>query len=272
VELFSTADLAAALDCVGAMAEAGAELDTWARAGVDSLPRVVASEMTTLSVCDLASGRREVTGGASSALGAADRAAFDRYFLVHPLVRYHGLERHTGVHRISDSVPFVRFRETELYAEYYRRIGIDHAVAIPLAVGGGRLVSFVLNRRRLDFSDREVALLDVVGARLSQGYRRLVAARSRSAAHTVRVAGDGQLVARAPAGGNGGAEHGLTPREREVLRWLAAGKTDRDIAAILAVSPRTVQKHLERSYQKLGVETRTAAVMRAFGIRLPAEP
>jgi len=41
-------------------------------------------------------------------------------------------------------------------------------------------------------------------------------------------------------------------------------KTDKDIAAILAISPRTVQKLLQRIYDKLGVETRTAAVMRAM--------
>lgn len=55
----------------------------------------------------------------------------------------------------------------------------------------------------------------------------------------------------------------LTPREREVLHWVAAGKTNRDIAAILGASRRTIEKHLEHSYEKLGVETRTAAVMRA---------
>ena len=57
----------------------------------------------------------------------------------------------------------------------------------------------------------------------------------------------------------------LTPREREVLRWLATGKTDADIAAMLGISTRTVQKHLEHMYVKLGVETRTAAVMRTLG-------
>jgi DNA-binding CsgD family transcriptional regulator len=56
----------------------------------------------------------------------------------------------------------------------------------------------------------------------------------------------------------------LTVREKEVLQWLAAGKTDRDIACILGISPRTVQKHLQRMYEKLGVETRTAAVTRAM--------
>ena len=57
----------------------------------------------------------------------------------------------------------------------------------------------------------------------------------------------------------------LTPREREVLQWVAAGKTDRDIAAIVGASVRTVHKHLQHIYAKLGVETRTAAVMRALG-------
>ncbi len=58
--------------------------------------------------------------------------------------------------------------------------------------------------------------------------------------------------------------HGLTPREAEVLEWVAAGKTNRDIALILAISPRTVTKHLERIFVKLGVETRTAAASRAL--------
>lgn len=52
----------------------------------------------------------------------------------------------------------------------------------------------------------------------------------------------------------------LTVRESEVLSWLAAGKTNRDIGEILGMSPRTVNKHLEHIYVKLGVETRAAAV------------
>jgi DNA-binding response OmpR family regulator len=52
----------------------------------------------------------------------------------------------------------------------------------------------------------------------------------------------------------------LTARESEVLRWVAFGKTNRDIAQILDLSIRTVDKHLEHVYVKLGVETRTAAM------------
>lgn len=52
---------------------------------------------------------------------------------------------------------------------------------------------------------------------------------------------------------------GLTRRETEVVAWVAKGKTNEQIGLILGVSPRTVQKHLEHIFVKLGVETRTAA-------------
>lgn len=60
---------------------------------------------------------------------------------------------------------------------------------------------------------------------------------------------------------------GLAPREAQTLRWLAAGKTDAEIATILAISPRTVSHTLERVYRKLGVENRLAAVLRTVQSR-----
>ncbi|MGJ4902351.1 response regulator transcription factor [Bradyrhizobium sp. HKCCYLRH2060] len=62
------------------------------------------------------------------------------------------------------------------------------------------------------------------------------------------------------------SEFGLTTREGEVLSWLSKGKTNRDIAQILGLSPRTVDKHLEQIYAKLGVENRTAAAAIATGV------
>ncbi|WP_131113576.1 response regulator transcription factor [Lichenihabitans psoromatis] len=55
----------------------------------------------------------------------------------------------------------------------------------------------------------------------------------------------------------------LTAREAEVLLWIARGKSNRDIADILALSPRTVNKHLEGIYTKLGVENRASAAVLA---------
>jgi DNA-binding response OmpR family regulator/DNA-binding CsgD family transcriptional regulator len=83
--------------------------------------------------------------------------------------------------------------------------------------------------------------------------------------HYMGHAGPNELLLRLSkdAGANPPAdfssELGLTTREGEVLSWLSKGKTNRDIAQILGLSPRTVDKHLEQIYAKLGVENRTAA-------------
>jgi len=58
----------------------------------------------------------------------------------------------------------------------------------------------------------------------------------------------------------------LTAREREVLTWVARGKTNPEIARLLWLAPSTVAKHLENIYAKLGVKTRTAAVARFLGL------
>ena len=57
---------------------------------------------------------------------------------------------------------------------------------------------------------------------------------------------------------------GITVREAEVLTWIANGKSNSDIGAILDLSPRTINKHLERIFRKLGVENRTAAAAMAL--------
>ncbi|MGW8390774.1 response regulator [Pseudoduganella sp. HUAS MS19] len=63
------------------------------------------------------------------------------------------------------------------------------------------------------------------------------------------------------------AKHRLTQREAEVLHWVSKGKTNRDIGDILGTSPRTINKHLEHVFAKLGVETRTAAAALAVSSR-----
>ena len=59
---------------------------------------------------------------------------------------------------------------------------------------------------------------------------------------------------------------GLTPREAEVLCWVAQGKTNPDIAIILGMSEGTVKKHLEHVFEKMGVESRNAATLKALEI------
>ena len=250
LELLRSRDLRAALMALGDIAEAADDSAHFAQAGVQVLARLVPNELTTLSCCDLKSATRTVVGIPPGAIGVDERAAFDHHFQHHPLVRYHTVERGVFAHRISDSMSHARFRETALYNDYYRRVGLSHALALPVRMDGKELVSFVLNRQGHDFSDNELALLDAMRRPLARLFDRVHAREVR-----LLPAFDREALAR----------FGLTGREAEALRWVAAGKTDRDIAVLLMCSPRTVHKHLQRVYIKLGVETRTAAVMRALG-------
>jgi len=244
-------ELHAALDTLHAIGEACTGSADFAQRGVTCLSRFVGSELTTLSVCDLDTGHRSVVSDQPGAISRREIEVFDRYFYEHPLVREHGRNGEAVTKRISDCVPERAFRDTPLFNEYYRVIGINHVTAIPIHVDCRFLVSFVLNRANgHGFSDRERELLEVVRPHLANLYRLGVAIEKTR-----------ELPADAPFDR---AAAPLTPREREVLDWVAAGKTNRDVAAILGASPRTVEKHLERIYEKLGVETRTAAVMRAI--------
>jgi DNA-binding CsgD family transcriptional regulator len=233
----TSSDLHAALDALHAIGEDAAE--NFARCGVASLSGLIGSELTTLSVCELDTNHRSVVSNAPGAISARELEVFDRYFGEHPLVRAHGRNPAAVTKRISDLVPTGAFRETPLYNDYYRPIGIRHTMALPVYVDQRLLVSFVFNRASSAFSDRERDLAETVRPHLANLYRL------------------GAVPARI-----GGAT--LTARERAVLEWVAAGKTNRDIAAILGARPRTIEKHLERIYEKLGVETRTAAVRRVY--------
>ncbi|SFL87931.1 helix-turn-helix transcriptional regulator [Variovorax sp. OV329] len=252
-------DYAQALDLLAALEPASGDLDAFARAAVRLLGSFVAAELVTLSVCDLASGHRAVVGLPGIRLGAQDIAAFDRHFFEHPLVRHHGFDGGGKTHRISDSLSGRDFHATPLYVDYYQRIGLDQVVAVPLYVDAHTLVSIVLNRRDMDFSERDWERLELLRPHLAFFYRQACRAQAG-----LTVDGEGAtplLPFKALP-----VPPELTPREREVLRWLAAGKTDADIAWLLGISVRTVHKHLEHMYVKLGVETRTAAVMRALGM------
>lgn len=252
-------DYAAALRLLACIEAQADHVEGFARAAVVALNGYVASELTTLSVCDLRTGHRQVLGLPSDCMGAQESACFDPHFFEHPLVCLDA--RHGGciMQNMSDVVSRVDFERSALYADGCRRIGLEHALAVRLCRDADSLVGFVLHRHGLDFSERDRERLALLRPHLAFLYGHACRA-------AVQVAGD------APAppplwGLPDPAPSDLTARERDVLQWLASGKTDADIAALLSISPRTVHKHLEHIYVKLGVETRTAAVMRFLALR-----
>lgn len=229
--------LRAALAALDQMAERCEGREAFARRGVRTLGRLVGCDFATLSVCDLDTRHRSVETSAPGAISRREIEVFDRHFDAHPLVRDHGRNPRAVTRRISDLVSRHAFERTVLYNEYYRPIGIRHAMALPVHVDERLLVSFVFNRGGRAFGDAERDLAEVLRPQLAALYR---------------LAGPPLCLS------------ALTARETEVLQWIAAGKSNRDIAEILGARARTIEKHLERIYVKLGVENRTAAALRGL--------
>jgi DNA-binding CsgD family transcriptional regulator len=145
--------------------------------------------------------------------------------------------------RISDvlSVREQQARKLWWYAE--RHLGEDAAwLWLPSPEEGLVRRITVGAEKRGGISDRDVRILELLTPHLAQMYRR--AARRR--ASPVRSSG-------------------LTARELEIMSLVGAGRTNQEIARVLWLSPRTVSKHLENVFEKLGVTNRTAATARVFG-------
>jgi DNA-binding CsgD family transcriptional regulator len=180
------------------------------------------------------------------------------------LVRQAPPERIWRVETMSDYTPLKALKRREVYDCVYGPIKIDHFMVITVAASRHRRAVLLLDRDRGEFTDDERALAQLLIPPLARLYRSVrtrerLAARVRELEHALRE------VPRRRGSPDGAAE--LTPRELEVLEHVAAGRTDREIAALLYVSVRTVQKHLEHVHEKLGVRTRTAAAMLVFGGR-----
>jgi DNA-binding CsgD family transcriptional regulator len=158
-------------------------------------------------------------------------------------------------YRFSDVATREQLEATRLYREVYAPLGIHHQVAFALPNEPDRILAVVLHREDRDFTDAERDFLNRARPFLIQAYRNAIAysdGRRGSSTGLQRA-----LVA-----------EGLTPRQAEVLRLVALGGSNRAAAARLGVSDRTVQKHLEHAYRKLGVSTRSDAAARAWQLPL----
>ncbi len=127
----------------------------------------------------------------------------------------------------------------------YRSLGFDHDLMLTLPAAAGRVPGhgrtmrlFFFRGPGQDFSERDRALLTLLRPHLHQ-----IQLEAEQRRHPVPR---------------------LTPRQKELLRLLAAGHTNAQIAGQLGISEGTVRTHLENIYTRLNVSNRTAAVTRAF--------
>jgi DNA-binding CsgD family transcriptional regulator len=140
---------------------------------------------------------------------------------------------------ISDVLSRREFRRLEVYDVVCRPLGTEDSVRLYLPAARDQARFFFIDRETWSWTRRERALLQLLRPHLVSWRRRFT---SRSA-----------------------DLDGLTMRETEVLRWLATGQTNAQIAQQLFISEGTARKHIEHIYAKLGVHSRTgaAALLRA---------
>ncbi|MGH2882827.1 MAG: helix-turn-helix domain-containing protein [Solirubrobacteraceae bacterium] len=202
---------------------------------LDVVGRLVGSDLASYNEIDIAhrTARVVIAGGPPPDCDQA--AVFARHALENPLVAHQSITRDASARRLSDFISIRELHRRPIYGLIYRSLGVETQLAFGLPQPGTDVVGFALSRRRSDFSERDVAVLDTLSPLLAQ----------------IRAS----LRARAPE-----PAPVLTPRQCEVMSLLSDGATNHQIARGLGISEKTVAKHLEQVFRRLEVTNRTAAV------------
>jgi DNA-binding CsgD family transcriptional regulator len=222
----------------------------------DGLPDEVLRRLADLVRCDLvsfldadaANGKGYVDQESDGRLvrlldGEGDGAFWDLYWTS----AFCSYPSRTGDDRsvtlLSDFYTQREWQATPMYVEVFRDQGMKHELMCSLPNKGSRIRRVLFARMDgSDFDDRDRMVMALLRPHLAELYA--VPAETR-----------------APS---------LTPRQTELLRLVAAGRSTAQIAELLSLSPGTVRKHLENIFERLGVTSRTAAVMRVFADGVPA--
>ena len=164
-------------------------------------------------------------------------------------LRNGGSER---VLQLSDFISRRQLRETALYRENYIGPGIEHQIAVVLPIPG-YFAGLAVNRGS-KFTEDDTELLRLLCPHFARAYDNARLLESETPVSGLEHGVIGKVA----------KQVGLSPRESEVLYWVAQGKRDSEIGAILGISKRTVGKHLQHIFNKLNVETRTSAATEAL--------
>ena len=208
------------------------------------LAELLPGTLASFDFVDLASGRTEshIAPAALAGLTISELEARVRAYLwQHPVLAHWRGGTLTEVLQPTDLISQRQFRRTDFYALCFRPAGMEYQIAAGLS-WPGRIGGFTVNRpRSRNFTGPEIALVQRLRPHVERAFAMALRAAALPVSPAVTVAG-------------------LTARQSEVLRWLGVGKRNAEIAVILGISSRTVDKHVEHLFGKLGVETRSAAV------------
>lgn len=213
----------------------------------DELAAVVCSSLRRLIPCDAAGWNEIDLDGQIVRVHNEPELVFaheqlNRLVATHPLLRYVIETGDLSARTISDLLDVDAFHRTQLYLEVYRSLGVEDQLAAAVEVDDSRIVAVALNRGACTFTDDDRVMLDLLRPHL-------VAAHER-ATRRERFVLDAHRA----------EELGLTAREAQVIGLVGRGLANQAIGERLGISARTVHKHLQNLYSKLGVNTRAAAV------------
>jgi DNA-binding CsgD family transcriptional regulator len=282
----------------------------------------------------------------SDAIAPADVEIFTQYMHEQPLFDAYVVKRRTETLKITDLISPEEFKRTNIYNEFYRRVGVTNQLVAPMQISKDFLITCSINTITEDFSERDRLILTLIAPhfanaiRNSFAYERLSSALDSENCGVVAVSEKAKPIfiselARRLFKKYFSAERHetdtlpetlrnwikqidltikknefdippmplritnqsgelsvrfayntttrertlileekkfispkmikhfhLTRREAEILFWIMQGKTDDVIATLCGISLRTVQKHVEHIYTKMGVENRTSAMLK----------
>jgi DNA-binding CsgD family transcriptional regulator len=267
---------------LAARLQAASTLDGFADTLLAGLLELVPGEVAGWNEIDLESGQ---ISGRGTPADAAD-AMFPlvtKYMEHHPLIAHYQRTASTEAARISDVCDAREWRKNPLYVDVFAPLGLPYQIGVPLLATPQTLSAAAISRGGHDFTAADVRLLNNLAPLATNAERSLrwrlslESALDELAPHEAHalVAKDGTIVAagspvaaqpsdrfamvRLPRVGRSD-EPPLTRRQFDVIREVADGSTVSAAARRLGLSPRTVDKHLERAYAKLRVSGRVAAI------------
>ena len=208
------------------------------------LPAAAAAGLSRLVGCDsiclfeLSPGHRHCTGDGCVHDPGLSPVFWAHYWSCPPCSYPERSGDFKSVTKTSDFYSRRQWHNAPMYCEYLRHFGVEDEIVACLPAPPGRSLRLLLRRDSGGFSEQDKLLVELLRPHLHAIY--LDSQRRRTGAPK------------------------LTARQWELLRLVAAGHSNAEIARQLFLSENTVRKHLENIYQRLSVSSRTAAVARAF--------
>jgi len=168
---------------------------------------------------------------------------WETHFWEHPFTRYFAGAGKPTTLMWSDFYTCIQLRNSKFWDIICKALEYDRNISVPVMTLPGAS-GLGLGRRGKHFTERDRLILNLLRPHFNRAWRNAEVATSLQGLAARRL-----------------SDFGLLPRETEIAYWVSQGKTNPEIATILNISPRTVEKHVEHILTKLGVENRASAAV-----------